>query len=573
MERVLFAPRGLPPLPADAAQDLRRYDAWVRARERTRVAGARRRGHPKLGLILIVGDGPAVAVRRTLTSLRGQRSARWSLSVVAPHSRLDDVGSVVRAIVPWRKRHACRLIGVPDGAPARDSLVRALAQHVDDTVGLLFPGDAWAPDAVALLGAAVTPDGAAYADEDIVGDGGDHVAPRLKPDHSPDLHLSTAFVGRPLVFGVGLARHLSDLVADDMASLEHECALIVCRAARRVRHLPEVLCHRSVPPEAPSGDAYLSRFVGSEPAPATVVPGRWPGTFHVGRDISPGTTVSVIVPFRDQPRFLRTCVDSVRATAGGLVRLELVLIDNGTTDPETQTLVERLAGQTGVQVVRDDRPFNWAQLNNAGARAAAGDVLLFLNNDIEARRAGWLEALCAHALRPGVGAAGARLLYPDGRLQHCGVVVGLGGAAGHPLAGLPGDESGYLHMAAATRECSAVTGACLATRRDLFDELGGFDETLGVDLNDVDFCLRAATKGFRTVYEPDAELIHYESPSRGTAGGVGDIVHFIERWKDYIERRDPYLNVHLTRADPSCRLADDHEEEQWNRWFSTTKAG
>jgi len=94
-----------------------------------------------------------------------------------------------------------------------------------------------------------------------------------------------------------------------------------------------------------------------------------------------------------------------------------------------------------------------------------------------------------------------------------------------------------------------------------------------VDLNDVDFCLRAATKGFRTVYEPEAELIHYESPSRGTAGGVGDIVHFIERWKDYIERRDPYLNVHLTRADPSCRLADDHEEEQWNRWFSTTKAG
>jgi GT2 family glycosyltransferase len=149
----------------------------------------------------------------------------------------------------------------------------------------------------------------------------------------------------------------------------------------------------------------------------------------------------------------------------------------------------------------------------------------------------------------------------------------LGGAAGHPLAGLPGDESGYLHMAAATRECSAVTGACLTTRRDLFDELGGFDETLGVDLNDVDFCLRAAMKGFRTVYEPDAELIHYESPSRGTAGGVGDIVRFIERWKDYIERRDPYLNVHLTRADPSCRLADDHEEEQWNRWFSTTKAG
>ncbi len=134
--------------------------------------------------------------------------------------------------------------------------------------------------------------------------------------------------------------------------------------------------------------------------------------------------VSILIPFRDEPRLLRTCVDSIAATTGPHASVELVLIDNGSSDPETLTLVERLADNPDVRVLVDPRPFNWAALNNAGALEARGDVLLFLNNDIEAHQSGWLAALCAQALRPDVGAAGARLLYPDRRLQHCGLVVG-----------------------------------------------------------------------------------------------------------------------------------------------------
>ncbi len=242
-------------------------------------------------------------------------------------------------------------------------------------------------------------------------------------------------------------------------------------------------------------------------------------------------------------------------------------------EPETRSLVEELAEREGVRVLTDPRPFNWARLNNEAAAGAKGDVLVFLNNDIEVRDAGWLEALCAQATRPDVAAAGARLLYPGRRLQHCGIVVGLTGAAGHPLLGLAEDEPGYLRMATAVRECAAVTGACLATRRDVFAELAGFDEDLGVDLNDVDYCLRAAQRGYRVIYEPAAELIHHESPSRGTAGGTGDIVNFVERWAEYIDDRDPYLNPHLTRDDPSCGLATPEEKEAWDRWRSTLMAG
>ena len=435
------------------------------------------------------------------------------------------------------------MIGAPVGTRAAGLLDLALADRAGSPVALVFPGDEWAPDAVALLGTALTPDAIAYADEDVRADGVTYAGPRLKPDWSPDFQLSSGYVGRPVALGASVAGSVSGLDTTDVESTERVCASVAGMAARQVHHVPEVLCHRSVAPPPP-------RIVAPSPGVAT------------------SASVSIVVPFRDQPRFLRTCVDSLRATTDDLA-VELVLVDNGSTDPETHTLVERLARDKDVTIVPDARPFNWAQLSNAGAQAARGEVLLFLNNDIEARRPGWLSALRAHALRPDVAAVGARLLYPDGHLQHCGVVVGLGGAAGHPLVGLSGADAGYLAMAIATRECSAVTGACLATRRDVFEELNGFDESLGVDLNDVDYCLRAGTRGYRTLYEPAAELLHYESPSRGTAGGVGDLVRFIERWKGYITEGDRFLNPHLTRADPSCGLVGVQERDAWNQWYST----
>jgi GT2 family glycosyltransferase len=276
--------------------------------------------------------------------------------------------------------------------------------------------------------------------------------------------------------------------------------------------------------------------------------------------------VSIVIPFRDQPRYLRTCLDSVQATSGE--DLEFVLVDNGSCEPETMTLLARVGALPAVKIIADSGPFNWARLSNAGARLASGKVLLFLNNDIEAFRQGWISTLVAHLLREDIGVVGARLLYPDRRVQHCGIVVGLNGAAGHPLVGLPESDSGYLGMARLRRECSAVTGACLATRREVFDQLGGFDESLGFDLNDVDFCLRSGAAGYRVLYAPEAELIHHESPSRGTAGATGDIVRFVDRWAEYISSGDPHLNPHLTRADSSCALADPDEKERWNQWFS-----
>jgi O-antigen biosynthesis protein len=520
---------------------------------------------------MAVRDAEPLSLERTLHSLRCQRG-RWSLTVVTGEDRLNEIRALVHAGTSFRDRRHIRVLGAGGPVSDRDLVGIGIEASRGAPRALLFPGDVWAPDAVALLGAALTPTSVVYADQDEVSPDGDVAAPRFKPDFSPEFLLSSAYIGRPLAMGASVADQLPRLVATSAEALEHECALRATAAADAVIHIPEVLCHRSTHTAAGGGPPsvhHIEEVLRDRTEEARVEAGPTPGHFRIVRPPRTGSAVSILIPFRDEPRLLRSCVDSIVATTRMHASVELVLIDNGSSDPETLTLLERLGDQPGLRVVCDPQPFNWAALNNAGARRATGDVLLFLNNDIEAHQNGWLSALCAQALRPDVGAAGARLLYPDRRVQHCGLVVGLTGAAGHVLGGLGGNDPGYLRMAVSARECSAVTGACLATRRDVFERLGGFDEELGVDLNDVDYCLRAALLGLRTIYEPAAELIHHESPSRGTAGGVGDVVKFVDRWKDYIAGGDRYFNPHLTRADPSCRLARPSEKDDWNRWYAT----
>lgn len=568
---MLYAPRALSPLPPDVSQDPGPYAAWAPQHEEQRARRRRSTRRTNLRLVLPVADADPAAVLRTLQSVRRQRGG-WSLTVVAAEDRAAEIRSLVHAATALRDRRRVRLVAAGGAGSERDLLGVGIEAGRGLPRALLFPGDVWAPDAVALLSASLTPTNVVYADEDELEADGTWGAPRFKPDFSPEFLLSSAYVGRPLAMGAEVADHLPGLVASGTAALEHECALAATEVAEAVIHIPEVLCHRSAGTDQRTGPAsvrHLQATLVRREDDAAVVAGPRPGDYRIVRAARTGVSVSILIPFRDEPRLLRTCVDSIAATTRLHASVELVLIDNGSTDPETLTLVERLGDSPDARVLTDPRPFNWAALNNAGAREARGDILLFLNNDIEAHRSGWLAPLCAQALRPDVGVAGARLLYPDHRLQHCGLVVGLTGAAGHVLGGLDEDEPGYLHMATAARECSAVTGACLATRREVFELLGGFDETLGVDLNDVDYCLRAGAQGLRTVYEPAAELIHHESPSRGTAGGVGDIVEFLDRWKEYISDGDRYLNPHLTRADPSCGLARPGEEDDWNRWYAT----
>jgi GT2 family glycosyltransferase len=262
--------------------------------------------------------------------------------------------------------------------------------------------------------------------------------------------------------------------------------------------------------------AWLRRFRkrllahSTTPRAAAFSPGVGTGT-HGGAEPRRSLTgrVSIVIPFRDQAALLRQCLQSLRRSS--YLRYEVVLVDNGSSEPETHQLLERLERRHRFQIVPADEPFNFARLCNRGARQARGDYLLFLNNDIEVLTPDWLEQMLAVAARPSVGVVGATLLYTDRSIQHAGLSEGPGGWA-HIRRGARLEDAAELRH---VRQVPAVTGACLLMDRQLFEELGGFDERFAVTHNDVDLCRRVRDRGLTVAITPHARLLHYESLSRG----------------------------------------------------------
>jgi GT2 family glycosyltransferase len=264
--------------------------------------------------------------------------------------------------------------------------------------------------------------------------------------------------------------------------------------------------------------------------------------------------VSIIIPTKDHPELLGPCLLSLSVSMSDYAGdVEVVVVDNGTTDAIALALMTTLVDTGVIRLARYPGPFNWSALNNRAAAEVAGEVLVFLNNDIVALGVGWLSELISQALRPEVGAVGARLLFGDRSIQHAGVVVGVAGATRHEGVGTAVSDDGYLGRAKLQRRTSALTGACLATRREVFEKLGGFDEAaFKIFFNDTDYCMRVRAAGLALVYSPVATLLHFESASVSgvaspTDGTVNELAVFRDRWREAL-RYDPYYNAHFDRA-------------------------
>ncbi|MCJ2031237.1 glycosyltransferase family 2 protein [Methylobacterium sp. J-043] len=518
---------------ACAAAPLARYPAW-KASRLFRAASTEKRSGARIRLVLPAPFAQADAVARSVASLRAQTHQDWSL------------------LIAWTD-------GAPPTNPAIDGRVRSTPWNSAATLhelgggadlfGLLRPGDILAPEALDLLATSIEAEAAemVYADEET---GGRGVRPRLKPDWSPDLALATGYVGAPaLIAEPFLARLPAEPVGTpDAFALALDLA---AGAATRVAHIPRILCRRepvTVDPNAraPHLDRHL-RNTGSS-AHAALHDGRldlqWPLP-------EPAPLVSIIIPSRDRLDLIARVTEDVLEKTP-YPALELVIVDNDSKEPAVLDLYERLRGDPRVRIEPYPHPFNFSALVNAGARQARGDVLVLLNNDVAVLRPDWLAVLVAQAVRPEVGAVGAKLLYQDGRLQHAGVVVGLGGEAGHILRRRRADTPGHLDRLGVAHEVSGVTAACLAVAREKYHAIAGFDEeTFAVDFNDIDFCLRLGARGWKTVWTPHAVLSHLESVSRGRPVGPArarferEAAAFTERWRDVI-RHDPFYHPALS---------------------------
>jgi GT2 family glycosyltransferase len=578
------------PYPLNASEDRVAYHEWLAARRRpSRLAlegpvvpatsPPSRLSTPVVSVIVPVHRTPLWALERCVASVLAQDMAAWQLCICDDGSNDPALSERLASYAALDPRVEVTALDVPRGISAATNEALRLARG--ELVAFLDHDDELAPHALRLFAEALQAEPEAdvlYCDEDKLDALGERFDPFFKPAWSPDLLLSYAYLAHLMAVRRQLVEELGGLRSAFDGSQDWDLALRATERARRVVHIPDVLYHwRSLPGSTSAGSGAkpwafeagrrvledaLSRRGGGE----VIQSARFPGRYHLRRALGSHPLVSIVIPFRDEPALLATCATSLRL-APGYDRFELVLVDNGSELPETAELLDRLSSEPNVRIIEDPGPFNWAAINNAASKKASGELLLFANNDIEARVSNWLSPMVAHALRPEVGAVGARLLYPDGTIQHAGVVIGLGGIAGHVLRGLPAEMPGYASMAIQTRNCSVVTGACMMVRRDVFESVGGFDEELAVAFNDVDFCLRLREKGYLVVYEPLAELVHHESRSRGHTDDLAEGKRIVERWSAVIAAGDPYLNPNLSHWRYWCPLSTAQEDYRWKTYL------
>lgn len=429
---------------------------------------------------------------------------------------------------------------------------------------LLTAADRLLPDALARLAEAVV---AAPAAALVYADDRDHAGHlRAKPDWNPDLLWSMDYIG-----AIGAVR--ADVLVNGESAFADTAASVAGR--RWAAYLAAAACgevHHVALPLA-SGDSsscrpdeacqVVAQALQQQGLPAQALPAAdAPGCVRVQWPVpTPAPKASLIIPTRNRLDLLQTCVDSLFARTD-YPDWEVLIVDNGSDDAATLAYLEGLQQAGRARVLRDPSPFNYAALNNAAVRVASGQVLVFLNNDVETIHPDWLTELVAQACRDGIGAVGARLWYPDDTLQHAGVVLGIGGVAAHVFTGLRRGEPGYAGRALVSQNWSAVTGACLAVRKERFDEVGGFEESLAVAFNDVDLCLKLRAAGYRNLWTPYAELYHHESATRARDDSSPEKARRLAREAEQMRRRwgslltaDPAYNPQLSLRQPGF-LAD-----------------
>ena len=395
-----------------------------------------------------------------------------------------------------------------------------------------------------------------YSDEDKFDSFG-RFDPHFKPEPSPDTLLSYNYITHLMAMTQALYRRVGGLREGYEGSQDHDLALRAMAAAKETVHIPKVLYHWRAHGNSVAGNGKAKTYaaeaglravnaaVAETSYGAYACAGLFQNSYRPRYPLSHPPLVSAIIPNKDNGKMLRACLDSLKSTAEGLP-LEIIIIENGSTDPEALTLYRRLEREGQAKVIRQFGPFNYSTANNLGAAEASGELLLFLNNDVLATAPGWLTAMAEEAARPCVGAVGAKLLYPDGKVQHAGVVVGLNGWADHVCAHVEADGGGRFacsHLINAIRNVSAVTGACMMIERRKFQQAGGFDMDFTLCGSDVELCLRLLAMGYRNVYTPFATLVHLESATRaGSPIPPGDFVHSRRAYAPFASG-DPYYSV------------------------------
>jgi GT2 family glycosyltransferase len=561
---------------SDYAEWVRLYDTQTTADDSSLRERARRLSDgPLISVLVPVYQTPEVWLKRCLDSVRAQAYPNWELCAVDDASPSPRVMEILEAYAARDPRiRVCRR---EENGHISHASNTALAMARGQYVALLDHDDELRPHALLEMASAIRRSpgiGMLYSDEDKIDEAGRRFHPYFKPDWNRDLLLSQNYLCHLAVIKTQLARDMGGFRTGFEGSQDHDLFL---RCTSRLEdwqicHVPSVLYHwraiagstalaRDAKDYASSAGARAVQEQLSLAAPGATVEELPHGHYRVRWPLPEAPPrVSIIVPTRDRVDLLRTCIESLLGQTD-YPDYEVVVVDNQSRDPEALQYLKALCDRERVRVLAFDSPFNYSAINNWAAAQCRGEVLCLLNNDIEVVSSDWLRELVSQSLRPGIGAVGAMLYYPDRTIQHAGVVLGLGGVANHIYAGQPAGHPGHGARALVAQNLSAVTGACMVVRRAIYEQVGGLDERLQVAFNDVDFCLRLLEAGYRNVWTPFAELVHHESASRGRdespekrARFLGEVGYMEERWGDVL-LCDPAYNRNLSLADLNSGLA------------------
>jgi len=567
------------------------YAEWYEKTRPTEAELQRQRGTvwestaPLFSVVIPLFETPAVYLKALLDSLLAQTYAKFEVCLADGSRPGKDTEAVLRDYATRDSRIRYTVLGENRGIAGNTNAALALA--AGDFVVLCDHDDILPPEALFSFAEAIVKEpetDCLYSDEDKLDmDGGSLFDPHFKPDFNPDLLGSVNYICHLFAVRKSLLDTVGQFDAAYDGAQDYDFIFRVTEKARHIVHVPKVLyhwrCHMNSTASNPESKLYAFEAgarairahyerVYPELKIKEVKKGVDYGIYHTIFELTEEPLVSVIIPNKDHREDLDKAVRSL-LEKGTYKNLEFIVVENNSTDPETFAYYEAIQKELPqVKVVSYEGGFNFSKINNFGVRYAKGEYLLFMNNDVELINPDTMRELLGYGMRRDVGAVGCRLLYEDDTIQHAGVVIGFGGIAGHTFIGLHEVQNSYFHRALTAQDYSAVTAACLLTKKELFLSVGGFTEELAVAFNDIDYCLKVRATGKLVVYNPYALLHHYESKSRGledTPEKVErfnrEVVRFMKRWPEILEQGDPYYNPNLTLRKSNFALRDLDKEK------------
>ncbi len=547
------------------------YGPWYEAYRPTGEELERQRkkkwkAKPKISIAVPAYKTPEKFLRQMIESVQAQTYDNWELCVV---NAGYEKGGIEKTLAEYAGQDGrIRYENLSENLGIAENTNRAFAMAQGDFVGLLDHDDLLAPNALYEIICALEKDAeidCVYTDEDkVTADLSEHFQPHLKPDFNLDLLRSNNYITHFFLARRRLVEEIGGFRREFDGAQDYDFILRCTEKAGKICHIPEILyhwrTHKSSTADNPASKMYafeagkraIEAHLDRTDTPGEVRHTMDLGFYRVVYPVREEELISIVIPNKDEKETLEKCLRSIEERST-YKNYEIIIVENNSVTDEIFAYYRELKEKNNIQIAVWEGAFNYAAINNYGVSLAKGKYILFLNNDIEVIAPNWMEELLGHCQRPEVGAAGARLYYPDDTVQHAGCILGIGGVAGHMFVGMPRERTGYMHKAALQQDLSAVTAACMMVKAKAFWEAGGFTEELAVAFNDIDLCLKIRRLGYLVAYDPYVEMYHYESKTRGAEDDKEKVRRFQKEieymrshWLDLLKGGDPYYNKNLS---------------------------